>query len=64
MDPLLDDPLMVRRHRTHAVRAHLLELIGDRPAARESYRRAAQLTAGIPEQRYLNTRLRHLTDDD
>ncbi|KQY38074.1 siderophore-interacting protein [Nocardia sp. Root136] len=64
VDPLLDDPLMVRHHRTHAVRAHLLELIGDRPAALESYRRAAQLTASIPEQRYLNTRLRHLTDDD
>ncbi len=64
VDPLLDDPLMVRHHRTHAVRAHLLELIGDRPAALESYRRAAQLTASIPEQRYLNARLRHLTDDD
>ncbi|MFE1596009.1 RNA polymerase sigma factor [Nocardia sp. NPDC058705] len=61
-DPLLDDPVMVRHHRTHAVRAHLLELIGDKPAALESYRRAAQLTASIPEQRYLNTRIRRLTD--
>lgn len=61
-DPLLDDPVMARHHRTHAVRAHLLELIGDHHGALESYCRAAQLTAGIPEQRYLNTRIRRLLD--
>ncbi|MGY0500456.1 RNA polymerase sigma factor [Nocardia sp. FBN12] len=61
VDSLLDDPVMARHHRTHAVRAHLLELIGDHPAALDSYRRAAQLTAGIPEQRYLNTRIIRLT---
>lgn len=60
--PLLDDPMMRRNHRTHAVRAHLLEMIGDEAGAVESYRRAAQLTAGIPEQRYLNRRLRRLDD--
>lgn len=60
--PLLDNPSMRRHHRTHAVRAHLLEMLGDHPAAIESYRRAAQLTASTPEQRYLNTRLRRLTD--
>lgn len=61
VDPLLDDPTMARHHRTHAVRAHLLELIDDTPGAIDSYRRAAQLTASIPEQRYLNARIRRLT---
>ncbi|MFJ1459188.1 RNA polymerase sigma factor [Nocardia sp. N2S4-5] len=60
--PLLDNPSMRRHHRTHAVRAHLLEMIGDHPAAIASYRRAAQLTASVPEQRYLNTRMRRLTE--
>ncbi|MFB7719631.1 RNA polymerase sigma factor [Nocardia sp. NPDC056100] len=58
--PLLDNPSVLRHHRTHAVRAHLLEMVGDRPAAIDSYRRAAQLTASIPEQRYLNDRARRL----
>ncbi|MFI6170614.1 RNA polymerase sigma factor [Nocardia sp. NPDC051052] len=60
--PLLDNPAMRRHHRTHAVRAHLLEMIGDRTGAIDSYRRAAQLTASVPEQRYLNDRVRRLTD--
>ncbi|KAA8883826.1 sigma-70 family RNA polymerase sigma factor [Nocardia colli] len=62
--PLLDNPAMRRHHRTHAVRAHLLEMIGDLPGATESYRRAAQLAASVPEQRYLNDRVRRLTDLD
>ncbi len=58
--PLLDNPSMRRHHRTHAVRAHLLEMIGDPTGAIDSYRRAAQLTASVPEQRYLNDRVRRL----
>ncbi|WP_107655449.1 RNA polymerase sigma factor [Nocardia suismassiliense] len=58
--PLLDNPSMRRHHRTHAVRAHLLEMIGDLTGATDSYRRAAQLATSIPEQRYLNDRLRRL----
>ncbi|MBF6059958.1 siderophore-interacting protein [Nocardia terpenica] len=58
--PLLDDPSMRRHHRTHAVRAHLLEMCGDAAGAVESYRRAAQLTASVPEQRYLNDRVARL----
>lgn len=57
---LLDTPSMRRHHRTHAVQAHLLEMIGDKAGAIESYRRAAELTASIPEQRYLNDRVRRL----
>ncbi|MEV0364600.1 RNA polymerase sigma factor [Nocardia fusca] len=58
--PLLDNPSMRRHHRTHAVRAHLLEMLGDRTGAIDSYRRAAQLTASVPEQRYLNDRVHRL----
>ncbi|WP_433489944.1 RNA polymerase sigma factor [Nocardia grenadensis] len=36
--PLLDDPAMRRHHRLYAVRAHLLEMAGDVPAAAENYR--------------------------
>lgn len=50
----------VHTHRVDAVRAHLLELAGDLAAARESYRRAARLTASIPEQRYLALRAARL----
>ncbi len=60
VDRLLDDPAMRRFHRTHAVRAHLLEMSGERMAARRAYARAAQLTASLPEQRYLNARARAL----
>ena len=54
VDALLDDPVMQRHHRTYAVRAHLLEMAGDRPGAARDYGRAARLTASLPEQRYLN----------
>jgi RNA polymerase sigma factor (sigma-70 family) len=40
-------------HRVAAVRAHLLELTGDRAAAGEQYRQAARRTLSRPEQRYL-----------
>jgi len=56
VDGLLQDPRMARHHRTHAVRAHLLELAGDRVGAAQAYERAAALTASLPEQRYLNRR--------
>ena len=55
---LLDDadPALKDHHRLAAVRAHLLELSGDRPAARSAYQLAARLTQSVPEQRYLQTR--------
>jgi RNA polymerase sigma factor (sigma-70 family) len=51
-----DDDRMAQSHRLEAVRGHLLELAGDTAAARESYRRAARMTASLPEQRYLALR--------
>jgi RNA polymerase sigma factor (sigma-70 family) len=55
---LLDDadPALKGHHRLAAVRAHLLELSGDRDAARAAYQQAARLTQSIPEQRYLQSR--------
>ncbi|MBL8949847.1 MAG: RNA polymerase sigma factor [Myxococcaceae bacterium] len=41
-------------HRLHAVRAHLLERLGQLDAASAEYRTAAGLTASMPMQRYLN----------
>jgi predicted RNA polymerase sigma factor len=55
------DDRMVHTHRLEAVRAHLLEIAGDVVAARESYRRAARMTASVPEQRYLALRAARLS---
>ncbi|BCJ28820.1 sigma-70 family RNA polymerase sigma factor [Actinocatenispora sera] len=41
-------------HRTHAARGHLLARLGRTEHARAEFRRAAELTRNIPEQRYLN----------
>jgi RNA polymerase sigma factor (sigma-70 family) len=54
------EPRLEGHHRVHAVRAHLLELAGDGTAARAEYRRAAELTASLPEQRYLTRRAARL----
>jgi predicted RNA polymerase sigma factor len=54
------DERMTHTHRLEAVRGHLLELAGDPDAARESYRRAARMTASVPEQRYLALRAARL----
>jgi RNA polymerase sigma factor (sigma-70 family) len=43
-------------HRVEAVRAHMLELAGDRAGAASAYRAAARLTTSLPERRYLESR--------
>jgi RNA polymerase sigma factor (sigma-70 family) len=50
------DPALAGHHRVAAVRAHLLELAGEKEAARDAYRLAARLTLSRPEQRYLESR--------
>ncbi|HMH92957.1 MAG TPA: DUF6596 domain-containing protein [Streptosporangiaceae bacterium] len=55
-----DDTRMAGHHRLHAVRAHLLEQAGDRPAARDGYRLPARATASLAEQRYLESRAARL----
>jgi RNA polymerase sigma factor (sigma-70 family) len=55
-----DDARLEHSHRLDAVRAHLLELAGDLPAAREAYVRAARRAGSLPEQRYLAIRAAQL----
>jgi RNA polymerase sigma factor (sigma-70 family) len=47
-------------HRLDAVYAHVLEMAGEERAAIARYRRAAELTANVPEQRYLAMRAKRL----
>jgi RNA polymerase sigma factor (sigma-70 family) len=54
------DQRIAAGHRLHAVRANLLEMAGDRDAARHAYLRAAELTTSPPHQRYLNARAARL----
>ncbi|MFF3679526.1 RNA polymerase sigma factor [Streptomyces sp. NPDC002120] len=51
-----EDDRLAGNHRLEAVRAHLLEMAGDRVAARASYAKAAGLTLSVPERRYLQFR--------
>jgi RNA polymerase sigma factor (sigma-70 family) len=57
---LESDGRLAGDHRLHAVRAHLLEMAGDREAAREAYEAAATRTASLPQQRYLRGRAARL----
>ena len=56
------DDRMTGHHRVDAVRAHLLEMAGERAEARDSYRTAARRTTSIPERRYLESRADRLAD--
>jgi RNA polymerase sigma factor (sigma-70 family) len=53
LDTATSDPALAGHHRVDAVRAHLLDRLGDADAARALYRCAARRTLSIPEQRYL-----------
>jgi predicted RNA polymerase sigma factor len=57
------DGRLANHHRLDAVRAHLLELSGDRSAAIAHYRKAAERTASIPERNYLLTQAARLAED-
>jgi predicted RNA polymerase sigma factor len=54
------DPTLTGHYRVCAVRAHLLEMAGDREGALVQYRRAARLTLSVPERRYLKERATRL----
>ena len=47
------DTRMTGNHHLHAVRGHLLELAGERDAARAAFRDAARLSRSIQERQYL-----------
>jgi RNA polymerase sigma factor (sigma-70 family) len=54
------DERIAEDHRLHAVRAHLLEMAGDRAGARDAYEAAARRTTNLPQQRYLHGRAARL----
>jgi predicted RNA polymerase sigma factor len=56
LDALEADGRLAGHHRVYAVRAHLLEMAGDRQGAVENYRAAAERTANLAERNYLTIR--------
>jgi RNA polymerase sigma factor (sigma-70 family) len=62
LDSLDADARMTSHYRLAAVRAHLLEMAGDRDAALTGYRTAARRTTSIPERRYLESRAARLRE--
>ena len=57
------DETLAGHYRLDAVRAHLLELAGDRAAAQAHYRAAAERTTNLPERRFLALQAARLNDD-
>jgi RNA polymerase sigma factor (sigma-70 family) len=55
LDELETDPRLAANHRLDAVRAHLLEMAGDREGAAKHYRAAAGKAGSLPERNYLLT---------
>jgi predicted RNA polymerase sigma factor len=55
------DPRLAEDSRLHAVRAHLLEMAGNRAQARDAYLAAARRAPNLAHQRYLNARAARLT---
>ncbi len=64
LDELNADDRITGDHRLHAVRGHLLEMAGERAAARDSYLAAARQTTSLPQQRYLHAQAARLADDE
>jgi len=62
LQPLDTDSRLAGHHRLAAVRAHLLELAGDRDGAIAHYRTAAERTTSIPERNYLLTQAARLRE--
>ena len=63
LDALKADPRLADHHRLDAVRAHLLELAGDRKGAVRHYRAAAGKTGNLPERNYLLTQAARLSSE-
>jgi RNA polymerase sigma factor (sigma-70 family) len=63
LDTLKADARIANHHRLDSVRAHLLELAGDRDRAVEHYRAAAVKTASLPERNYLLTQAARLSNE-
>ena len=63
LDTLKADARLADHHRLDAVRAHLLELAGDREGAVRHYRAAAGKTGSLPERNYLLTQAARLSSE-
>jgi len=63
LDALQADERIAEDHRLPAVRAHLLEMVGQRGAARDAYATAARRATNLAQQRYLHARAARLTDN-
>jgi RNA polymerase sigma factor (sigma-70 family) len=63
LDVLKADARLARHHRMDAVRAHLLELSGNRTGAITHYRAAAGKTGSLPERNYLLTQAARLSSE-
>jgi predicted RNA polymerase sigma factor len=60
LDTLEAKRRLLGHYRLHAVRAHLLEMAGDRSAAVTHYRTAAARTSSTPERQYLTLKAARL----
>ena len=58
----LDDKQLTEDIRLYAVRAHLLEMTGEKDAARDTYRAAARRATNLAQQRYLNSQAAKLNE--
>jgi predicted RNA polymerase sigma factor len=56
LDDMAGDERIAHDHRLPAIRAHLLEMAGDHPAASREYLVAAGKAIGVQQQRYLHAR--------
>jgi len=63
LDALSADARLADHYRLDAVRAHLLELAGDRESAIRSYRAAAGKTGNLPERNYLLAQAARLSSE-
>ena len=63
LDALKADARLSDNHRLDAVRAHLLELAGNREDAVRHYRAAAGKTGSLPERNYLLTQAARLSSE-
>jgi RNA polymerase sigma factor (sigma-70 family) len=63
LEALDNDERLAGHYRLDAVRAHLMEMVGDHASAVTHYRAAAGRTASLPEQRYLLTRAARLAEE-
>ena len=61
LEPLLADKRMSRSHRLHAVRAPMLEALGDSAEALTADRTASRLCTNVSEQRYINAQITRLS---